>query len=192
MSRTIRMVGVIILIFTTFFLWRNELLLPIVASLSYAMVIGDYVLRRRNLKTGKYFAFIREKNTIFPGILWPVFGGLYILWGLLTKDVGISFKGIDSKVFIGVFFLISGIFHLLTPKTILLLTDKSIVFNGAIGKEEWNYKKLDKIIINEKEIVLLKGTASETFSIENAEKDDINSIYNFLLPKLDNRIFKEV
>jgi len=45
--------------------------------------------------------------------------------------------------------------------------------------------------INEKEILLLKGTASETFSIENAEKEVINSIYNFLLPKLDNRIFKE-
>lgn len=185
------MVCLIILIFTTALLWENEFLLPITASLSYAMTIGDFVLGRRNLKTGKYFAFTRERNTIFQGILWPVLGGLLILWGLLSKDGGISYKGVDSKVFIGLLFLISGIFHLLTPKTILLLTDKSIVFTGAIGKEEWKYKKLDKIIINEKEILLLKGTASETFSIENAEKEVINSIYNFLLPKLDNRIFKE-
>jgi len=191
MRKIIRIIWITISIFIFIILWGNEYLLPVVASFSYIFIIGEYVLERRNLRTGKYFAYTKEYKTIFPRILWPISGVLIILWGLLIKEGGISFRGVESKVFIGVFFLISGLFHLLSPKTILLLTDKSIIFEGAIGTEEWTYKKLDKIILRENEILLMKGNETESFLIEKTDRDVINNIFSFLLPKLENRIVKE-
>lgn len=191
MRKIIRYIWNAFLILISIILWGNEFLILILASLACTYIIGEFIFERINIRNGKYLAIKNEQKNIFPSILWVVPGILFILSGFLSKNFGISFKGINSNVFLGIYFFILGVIRFLSRKTTVLLTDKHIVTEGDFGKEECSYRKLDKVVLRENEIILKKRYETESLPLVDINSEEINKIFHFLLPKLENRIIKE-
>ena len=121
-------------------------------------------------------------------ILGVSFGLLLIIWGILSKVERHEIFGISNIIFTGVLFVILGLIR--PQKSLFLLTDKTIQFEDVIFNTEWEYEKLDKVVIREKEIQFVKGIESEKFEIEDGYKVS-KAIQDFLLPKLGNRLITE-
>ena len=175
-----------LVIFATIILWHNEYIVPVIAFFLYFSTIGEYLLERRNLGIGKFLAAGKNSNRMKRALTWLAGGLLSILWGVTANKGSLSFNGIPAHFYITGYFILNAIISYY--QSLFLLTDNSIIFEGSIGQEEWKYKKLDKMIIGDKEIQIFKGNESKTLPIEKEDKELIRKIHNFLSPKLENRI----
>jgi len=154
----------------------------------YAGLIWNFIRITRNVRIGKYMPVGKNYNNKFFAILALTFGVLAILAGLFSNGDDQSIFGVNSKYFFGVFFILFGLFR--TQRSLFLLNDRNIQFEDVIFNAEWEYEKLDKVVIRENEIQFVKGIESEKFQIEEG-KVVSKAIQDFLLPKLENKLIIE-
>jgi len=187
--KKIRSIILVIIVFgSLFYFGDNEYFLLIGALLMYTGIIASYFRTRRNIRIGKYISVGKNGSNKVMTILGVALGLLLIIWGMLSKDERHEIFGNGSIVFTGVLFVILGLIR--PQKSLFLLTDKTIQFEDVIFNTEWEYDKLDKAVIREKEIQFVKGIESKKFEIEDGDKVT-KTIQDFLLPKLGNRLIIE-
>lgn len=178
----------IIVLGSFIYFWDNEYFLLFSVFLMYTGIIASYFRTRRNIRIGKYISVGKNGSNKVMSILGVTLGMILIIWGILSKVESHEIFENNSIFFTGVLFVILG---LLRPyKSLFLLTDKTIQFEDVIFNTEWEYEKLDKAIIREKEIQFVKGIESEKFEIEEGYEVS-KKIQDFLLPKLENRLIIE-
>jgi hypothetical protein len=188
-TTTMRKIGIIlvgIIIIGLYIYFRNNEYVQLALALfAYTGLIFNYFNSRRNVRIGKYMSVGKNYNNKFFAILSLTFGVLVILIGILSKESGKSILGVNSYVIFGVFFILVGLIR--TQRSLFLLTDKTIQFEDVIFNTEWEYEKLEKVVIKENEIQFIKGIESEKFEIE--EGDEVTkTIRDFLSPKLGNKL----
>jgi len=188
MKKVGKILLVILIISIIIYFWNNEYMMLALTLLMYIGLIGNFVRIRRNVRIGKYMSVGKNYNNKFFAIFALVFGALAILTGIFSKGDSQSIFGINSKFIFGVFFILIGLFR--TQRSLFLLTDSTIQFDDVIFNAEWEYKKLDKVVIRDNEIQFVKGIASEKFEIEEG-KVASKAIRDFLRPKLENRLIIE-
>jgi hypothetical protein len=188
MRQTTRTIWIIIYFLALILLWKNVYIFLVSSFLAYTLLLVEYLIDRRNLRDGTYISVFKKNHNISRIILIFTFGLLLALGGLLIKSDANSWKGINSKVLAGVFFMLDALLQ--NKNSLFLLTDKALIFEGDFWQREvWRYRKLDKVLIGSEEIQFVKGTETESFLIEKEDNELIKSISDFLSPKLENRLF---
>ena len=189
--RKFRRIILVIIVLCFFIYFRNnEYFLLIGVLLVYTGIIAGFVKERRNIRIGKYVSVGKNTNNRGIFIFLLSIGILILIFGIFTNNEKHLIFGINNIVFTGMLFVILGLIR--TQKSLFLLTDKTIQFeNDYFDKDaEWEYEKLDKVVLGKKEILFVKGKESEKFEIEE-DNEVYKAIQDFLLPKLENRLIIE-
>ncbi len=187
MRKSINIIFAVISIPFFIFFWYNEYFILIGALLIYIAMITPFLLIKRNVKNGKYISVGKDSVNKLYSITSLSFGILIIILAIFFKNGMNSIFGINPIMLGGVTFVINGLLR--TQKSLFLLTDKTIQFESYKSDKdvEWEYEKLDKVVIREKEIQFVKGKESVKFNIEEGYEVS-RAIQDFLLPKLENRL----
>jgi hypothetical protein len=189
MRQTIRIIFAILIFSVFIFLWKNEYLIPFASLIAYVFVIGDFLFERSKLRTGKYISVGKVNYDKSRRLFLFISGFFIILWGVFDKHSSVSFRGIDSKVFSGVFFMLLAALEI--KSYLFLLTENAVIFDGFIGQEVWRYKKLDKVLIRDNEIRFIKAKETQTFPIGEVDQGRLKKIGDLLSPKLNERLIIE-
>jgi hypothetical protein len=189
MRQTIRILFIFLIISIFLILWENEYLLPVSAFIANVFVIGDFLFERNKLRTGKYISVGKVNYYKSRRLFLVISGFLILLWGVFDSHSSVSFRGIDLKVFSGVFFILLAALEI--KSYLFLLTENAVIFDSFIGQEVWRYKKMDKVLIKDKEIQFIKGKETQTFPIGAEDNEFLKSIVDLLSPKLEEKLILE-
>jgi hypothetical protein len=146
-------------------LWDNDLMIPILAGVLYLSLIINYIIKRERIK----FAFGMNKNwklNLFIGI---ILGILILIWGLLVNQSSFSFRGIDNKVFLGIYFIMLSITGI--DKHLIYITKGAIIFQDTsiFIIKKWEFEKIVRIELWENRIKIMKNQENHSFTLKSSE-----------------------
>ncbi|MDX1829328.1 MAG: hypothetical protein R3342_07260 [Lutibacter sp.] len=128
------------------------------------------------MKMKKYFSFGINKKwrlNLFIGI---ILGFLILVWGLLVNQSSFSFRGIDSKVFLGMYIILLSIFGV--NKHLIHLTKRAIIFQDAsifiINK--WEFEKIDQIVLWQNKIEIIRNQENHSFTLKDSEIKELSDL----------------
>lgn len=181
-------ISIAILSTISFFIIKTDedIILPISSTLLYGTLFVDFYITRFKIKNGTFLRIGKKKRKIWNSVMFLVIGIIWILLGIFTTHSYLHWKGIDSKIFLGILFISASILRI--ENYTILIKGRNIAFNEFMEQSEWSISKIDKVVMNNNNVSFFKNEHKKEFIIDDYE---MSKLKQFLIEKFNDRLIIE-
>lgn len=171
------------------FLWDSDLKFLITSCIAYLCYLYDYFSYRYKVLKGKLLVIGRNPDTKSNFYIGFIGGFLFVIWVIFDRNTTLSFFGLDSKLFLGVLYIIMSLIPI--NRKIVQISNKTMIYFKKIGWTEWSLSKIDSVLITNERLVFERGDEILEITIEENELATLNQIKEFLKPRMDDKLVIE-
>jgi hypothetical protein len=149
------------LLLTVIWIWDKSSLVPAIFLAAYSLIAFHFIHERIKIRSSFGVLVPPGKGRIKVLIirLAVVMQGVILLTsGAVETAPFLEFKGVDIKVFVGIFLMMAGLMR--NKRYMFLLTAHTITFNDQKGWSEWKINEISSFSVRRNKIIFHKSNTS--------------------------------
>jgi hypothetical protein len=165
-------------------------MLPITTFIICLIQIIEFYIYNLKLKKGEILKFGNDKLSIVNKILGIIGGLALIFLGYFFLESEFAYKGINGTMFLGFYIFILGLTD--TSNFSYLFKGSAFVFTDYFTKSLIKYEKVEQLVIGKDFIAFIHNGIKKGNEILPNDKLKINSLINYLNPRLKEKLTIEI